>query len=406
MSRKSVETIAGVASGQRQQKVRPRKIPSPRSPLPRCAVRWNLRLPSFRFESFGTLDDAALGDGECRTIAQSTSVFGASDLHLSTGARPFIRKDRVLSYISDYVLTSADALRIKHGAAFGRTEEDFSRTQGLRTTRWHQSGPTAYRVNLMFHKNGAPAHTGWCRRRPSRSRPSAYTKHLETPEKDAVLPQRTHPHHRPVARQNHDAGLDGRLLNDTRFDHIITVEDPIEVVQPARGCNVTQREVGPHTRTFASALKGALREDPDVIVIGDCANLRRFEMAISASETGHLVTARCIRAMPLRRSTAARRFSAGSADEIRASVAESLRGMSASDCCRAHGRARPRLRDSRQQYRDSKILSVKGKSTGLRNTMETGVKEGMCLMDNVVFGLLRTQDFAGCRAFATSPTAC
>src|SRR2546430_5365101 len=78
-------------------------------------------------------------------------------------------------------------------------------------------------------------------------------------------------------------------LNETREDHIITVEDPIEVVQPPRGCNVTQREVGPHTRTFATALKGALREDPDVIVIGELRDLETIEMAISASETGHLV---------------------------------------------------------------------------------------------------------------------
>jgi len=77
--------------------------------------------------------------------------------------------------------------------------------------------------------------------------------------------------------------------NKNRKDHIITVEDPIEVVQPARGCNVTQREGGPHTRTFASALKGALREDPDVIVIGELRDLETIEMAISASETGHLV---------------------------------------------------------------------------------------------------------------------
>src|SRR5207244_10637339 len=76
-------------------------------------------------------------------------------------------------------------------------------------------------------------------------------------------------------------------LNETRTDHIITVEDPIEVVQPAKGCNVTQREAGVHTKSFFTALKGALREDPDVIVIGELRDLETIEMAISASETGH-----------------------------------------------------------------------------------------------------------------------
>jgi twitching motility protein PilT len=78
-------------------------------------------------------------------------------------------------------------------------------------------------------------------------------------------------------------------LNTSRLDHIITVEDPIEVVQPAAQCNLTQREVGPPTASFASALKGALREDPDIIVIGELRDLETIEMGITASETGHLV---------------------------------------------------------------------------------------------------------------------
>jgi twitching motility protein PilT len=78
-------------------------------------------------------------------------------------------------------------------------------------------------------------------------------------------------------------------LNTSRLDHIITVEDPIEVVQPAAQCNLTQREVGTPTASFASALKGALREDPDIIVIGELRDLETIEMGITASETGHLV---------------------------------------------------------------------------------------------------------------------
>src|SRR5690606_34718714 len=72
-------------------------------------------------------------------------------------------------------------------------------------------------------------------------------------------------------------------LNQTRQDHVITVEDPVEVVQISKGCNITQREVGAHTASFASALKGALREDPDVIVIGELRDLETIEMAITAS---------------------------------------------------------------------------------------------------------------------------
>jgi twitching motility protein PilT len=177
-------------------------------------------------------------------------------------------------------------------------------------------------------------------------------------------------------------------LNETRFDHIITVEDPIEVVQPARGCNVTQREVGPHTRTFASALKGALREDPDVIVIGELRDLETIEMAISASETGHLVIG------TMHTSDAATTlnrlldvFPPTQQTQIRASVAESLRGVVCQRLLPGTEGGLVLACEILVSNTAIQNLIREGKSTGLRNTMETGVKEGMCLMDNVVFGL-------------------
>jgi len=123
-------------------------------------------------------------------------------------------------------------------------------------------------------------------------------------------------------------------LNEQRQDHIITVEDPIEVVQTPKGCNVTQREVGPHTKSFFSALKGALREDPDVIIIGELRDLETIEMAISASRDrppGHRHHAheRCVhdanRLLDV--------FPPAQQTQIRASVAESLRGVVSSACC-------------------------------------------------------------------------
>ncbi len=80
-------------------------------------------------------------------------------------------------------------------------------------------------------------------------------------------------------------------INASRPFHIITVEDPIEIVYPRRAAVVSQREVGPHTRSFAAALKGSLREDPDVIVIGELRDRETVEIALTAAETGHLVIA-------------------------------------------------------------------------------------------------------------------
>ena len=190
-------------------------------------------------------------------------------------------------------------------------------------------------------------------------------------------------------------------LNETRTDHIITVEDPIEVVQPARGCNVTQREVGPHTQSFFTALKGALREDPDVIVIGELRDLETIEMAITASETGHLVIG------TMHTSDAATTlnrlldvFPPSQQTQIRASVAESLRGVVCQRLLPASDGGLTLACEILISNTAIQNLIREGKNQGLRNTMETGVREGMCLMDNVVFTLWQEKKISAATALA------
>ena len=79
------------------------------------------------------------------------------------------------------------------------------------------------------------------------------------------------------------------LINETRRDHVITIEDPIEFVHRSKSCTVNQRQVGDHTETFGRALRAALREDPDVIVVGELRDLETVSLALTAAETGHLV---------------------------------------------------------------------------------------------------------------------
>jgi twitching motility protein PilT len=79
------------------------------------------------------------------------------------------------------------------------------------------------------------------------------------------------------------------LINREEKGHILTVEDPIEFVHPSKGCLVNQRELGPHTKSFSNALRSALREDPDVILVGEMRDLETISLALTAAETGHLV---------------------------------------------------------------------------------------------------------------------
>ena len=78
-------------------------------------------------------------------------------------------------------------------------------------------------------------------------------------------------------------------LNETEYGHILTVEDPIEFVHESKKCLINQREVGPHTLSFANALRSALREDPDAILVGEMRDLETIRLALTAAETGHLV---------------------------------------------------------------------------------------------------------------------
>jgi twitching motility protein PilT len=352
------------------------------TPAPEAAT-----MPVFPFESVGAMSDDSLA-AKLDELLKATARFGASDLHLSAGARPFIRKDRAFATISEHALTAEEALRLntvllsepQRRAFLDHKDFDYALAFDL---------ANRYRVNLMFHKQGA---AGAYRMVPAKVRSLAelgFTAHLEMINKllsyDNGLILVTGP---VGAGKTTTLASMVAFLNETCEDHIITVEDPIEVVQTAKGCNVSQREVGRHTRTFSSALKGALREDPDVIVIGELRDLETIEMAITASETGHLVIG------TMHTSDAATTlnrlldvFPPAQQSQIRASVAESLRGIVCQRLLPARNGGLVLACEILVNNTAIGNLIREGKSAGLRNTMETGVRDGMCLMDNVVFSL-------------------
>ena len=365
----------------------PGGAPAPATPAPATPAAPTGAGPDFAFETIPALDDTALA-AALRALLRATAAFGASDLHLSTGARPFIRKNRALSYFSDYVLTPEDALRLNVALLADHQKKLFLERKDL-DYALALSDADRYRVNLMFHKNGA---AGAYRMVPAETRTLddlGYHQHIATLHKLLSYHNGLILITGPVGSgKTTTLASMVAYLNETRTDHIITVEDPIEVVQRSKGCNVTQREVGPHTRSFASALKGALREDPDVIVIGELRDLETIEMAISASETGHLVIG------TMHTSDAATTlnrlldvFPPAQQTQIRSSVAESLRGVVCQRLLPATDGTLSLACEILISNTAIQNLIREGKTTGLKNTMETGVKEGMCLMDNVIFGL-------------------
>jgi twitching motility protein PilT len=178
-------------------------------------------------------------------------------------------------------------------------------------------------------------------------------------------------------------------INTQRHDHIITLEDPIEYVFIPKNCQITQREVRAHTMSYAAALRASLREDPDVIVVGEMRDLETISLAISASETGHLVIA------TLHTSSAARTldrvldaFPVEQQGQIRTMVSESLRGIISQQLVpKADGSGRVIALEVLANTPAVANLIRESKTYMLPGVIQTGKKLGMKLMDDSLYEL-------------------
>ncbi|HUR44348.1 MAG TPA: type IV pilus twitching motility protein PilT [Candidatus Saccharimonadales bacterium] len=254
----------------------------------------------------------------------------ASDLHLSTGNPPILRIRGELQRV-DFPPLENDALKamlyeiapeykIKHFEETG--DVDFG---------YEIPNISRFRANFFNQKNGIAA---VFRQIPNKVLSFEDFEKIEAPlpavlKKFAMLGRGL-----VVVTGPTGSGKSTTLAammdyaNKNRRDHIITVEDPIEFVHESKNCLVNHREVGVHTKSFASALRGALREDPDIVLVGEMRDLETIELAITAASTGHLVFG------TLHTPSAAKTvdriidvFPAEQQNKIRATLSEALRGI-------------------------------------------------------------------------------
>jgi twitching motility protein PilT len=178
-------------------------------------------------------------------------------------------------------------------------------------------------------------------------------------------------------------------VNMERREHIITLEDPIEYVLEPKGCHITQREVHTHTLSFSAALRGALREDPDVIMVGEMRDLETISLAITASETGHLVLG------TLHTGNASRTldrlldvFPPDQQEQIRIMVSESLRGVISQQLIpRVDGKGRVLALETLTNTPAVANVIREAKTYMLPGIIQTGKKQGMRLMDDSLVDL-------------------
>lgn len=181
------------------------------------------------------------------------------------------------------------------------------------------------------------------------------------------------------------------IINAQRSDHIITIEEPIEYIHPSKSCVVNQRQVGKHTESFSRALRAALREDPDVIGIGELRDLETISLALSAAETGHFVlgtlhTNNAIRTINRLLGV----FPPNQQAQIRAMVSESLKAIISQRLLpRQDGQGRVPALEILVVNKAVSNLIRENKTFQIRSILQTGSAQGMRLLDNSLHELVR-----------------
>jgi twitching motility protein PilT len=300
----------------------------------------------------------------------------ASDLHLTVGLPPSIRVNGEVEPLQLPPLTREGAQELIYGLLNDGQRARFDETRDLDFSL--DFGETGrFRVNAFVGRQGVGA---VLRVIPSRIKTAA---ELGLPP--VIMKMADYERGLVLVTGPTGSGKSTTLaalidqINQHRQGHILTIEDPIEFVHPHKNCVVNQREVGAHTANFAAALRAALREDPDVILVGEMRDLETISLAVSAAETGHLVFG------TLHTSSAPQTvdriidvFPPHQQAQIRAQLSESIRGIVAQMLVKtSDGTGRAAVLEILTATPAVRNLIREGKTFQLPSVIQTGVKEGM-----------------------------
>ena len=324
---------------------------------------------------------------------------GASDLHLSVGVSPMLRIDGRLERINTALpLTTESIERLVVDIMPEANREEFDRRHDT-DFAYEVDGLARFRANVFVDRHGMGA--------VFRAIPSD----ILTAEQLNLSPEILRLCHLTkglvVVTGPTGSGKSTTLcamidyINKTRVDHIITIEDPIEFVHENRKCLVNQREVGNHTDSFRDALRAALREDPDIILVGEMRDLETVAIAIETAETGHLVFG------TLHTTTAAStvdriidQFPADRQEQIRIMLSESLRGVIAQTLCRKAGGGRVAALEVLLPNTAIANLIREGKTFQIPSMMQVGRAAGMVVLNDALVALVKRQEVEPEEAYA------
>jgi twitching motility protein PilT len=378
----------------------PQAAPAP-APAPARPVVTGGARPRNAIDDAGVKVDAVPGEPPLDHYLRMMIAISASDLHLSSDVVPMVRRHGEMQPLFDRGPVSAGEMRDllfgiipqrNKGEFLEKNDTDFAHTiEGL----------ARFRANYFMDRKG----------------PGAVFRQIPfdilPPEKLGIPPKVLDLCHLSkglvLVTGPTGSGKSTTLatlidvINSTRSDHIITIEDPIEFVHPNKKCLVNQREVGVHTSGFKSALRAALREDPDIVLVGELRDLETIAIAIETAETGHLVFGTLhTTSAPSTVDRIIDQFPADRQAQIRTMLSESLRGVVAQMLCKKKGGGRIAAYEVLIANPAVANLIREGKTFQLKSVMQTGRNLGMQTMNDHLVELVKTDKVEALEAYMKS----
>jgi len=314
----------------------------------------------------------------------------ASDLHVSSDCHPMVRHDGEMSPVPQWpVLCSSEIEAMLWEIAPLRNKEQFEERHDT-DFAYEITGLSRFRVNVFMDRKGVGA--------VFRVIPSKIITAEDLNLSKEILNLCRLPKGLVLVTGPTGSGKSTTLcalvdyINRTRKDHMITIEDPIEFVHENKGCLINQREVHEHTSSFKNALRAALREDPDIVYIGEMRDLETISIAIETAETGHLVFG------TLHTSTAPStidriidQFPGDKQEQIRMMLSESLRGVICQMLCKKNGGGRVAAMEVLIVTPSVSNLIREKKTFQIQSVLQTGKNLGMCTMNDSFLELVKSR---------------
>jgi twitching motility protein PilT len=326
--------------------------------------------------------------GEIDRFLNKLVELKGSDLHLSISSPPMIRKDGEMQHLPGFPALTAESMeRMIMPIVPDRNRDEFARTHDT-DFAYEIAGLCRFRVNLFVDLKGIGA--------VFRVIPSKILSVEDLGIPREVLSLCHLPKGLVLVTGPTGSGKSTTLaalidyINKNRSDHIITIEDPVEFVHPNKKCLINQRQVGEHTDSFKKALRAALREDPDIVLLGEMRDLETIAIALETAETGHLVFGTLhTSSAPATIDRIIDQYPPEQQNQIRVMLANSLKGVMAQMLCKKIGGGRAAAWEIMfgvpaiaNLIRESKIFQIP-------SIMQTGRKLGMALMNDSLFRLVK-----------------